>query len=793
MKRYMILIMWLISMLSNAQQETTIRVSEPGTLSSIITNDEKNNTYKLTVLGNLDARDFKTIRNEIPNLKIIDLSETFIVAYSGVNGTLAYNSNYPESEVPSNAFSEKSNCTTIILPKTAISIGDYTFNNCKFLSDLSLPEKLTKIGNFAFNNCNSLTSLILPNKVTIIYDCFLNGCNNIKKITLKNNIPVNLSSKSFYGFSPNKCTLEVPLGSLAAYQNAEYWKLFSIVESGSTSITTKKNVDVELAGSLSTLLTLSEQNNIKNLTITGVLDARDFKFLRDSMNVLDSLDIENVDIYEYSGIEGPSDSNLVYAANAFPTQSFNYSYSSKGKVSLRYVKCPISMESIGHSAFYGCTGLESIILFSQLKNIGQLALYGCSSLSTIEFPESLTVIGSFAFSECINLKSLQIPQSSKIKHIGNYAFKGCSNLSGYYYLTQELDFLGIGAFKGCSNINGIFFFDTLSEFKSETFQQCSSITDFYIPRTVTKIGDYFLSDTYKLTKLYCKNPIPPILDSKAFLGLTQSSCTLYVQKGTKNAYLSKEGWNKFINIVEIDYGYEQDKIYRINVHFNDGGNIQFQSANLMNGSYLDVLNGNSLTLMILPNEGYMIDSILLNNNIVNNEIINGSFTIPNICSDSNLKVVFKKIQYRLAIKYSDTGTINLICNYHDTPSFDFTPSLGWELYSVIYNNNNLTTTLVNGILKLPELNADAIISVVFRETIAGKSDNIVFSNNIQIYTLGNEIIIDNLLQNNDISVYTLNGVLLEHKKNCTKQAKFRVHSNSVYIIKINSETFKICT
>jgi len=47
-----------------------------------------------------------------------------------------------------------------------------------------------------------------------------------------------------------------------------------------------KTIDLANAGTLSTALTPTELQNVTNLTITGTIDARDFKTMRDSMPLL---------------------------------------------------------------------------------------------------------------------------------------------------------------------------------------------------------------------------------------------------------------------------------------------------------------------------------------------------------------------------------------------------------------------------------------------------------------------------------------------------------------------------
>ena len=59
------------------------------------------------------------------------------------------------------------------------SIGDYAFEGCTSLEDITIPNSVTSIGNRAFYGCTSLTSVSIPNSVTSVgYDVF-EGCTSL--------------------------------------------------------------------------------------------------------------------------------------------------------------------------------------------------------------------------------------------------------------------------------------------------------------------------------------------------------------------------------------------------------------------------------------------------------------------------------------------------------------------------------------------------------------------------------------------------------------------------------------
>ena len=57
-----------------------------------------------------------------------------------------------------------------------------------------------------------------------------------------------------------------------------------------------KTINTTSPGILSTLLTTAEKNTVTNLTITGIVDARDFKYIRDNLSSLKSLDMSSTTV-----------------------------------------------------------------------------------------------------------------------------------------------------------------------------------------------------------------------------------------------------------------------------------------------------------------------------------------------------------------------------------------------------------------------------------------------------------------------------------------------------------------
>ena len=241
--------------------------------------------------------------------------------------------------------------------------------------------------------------------------------------------------------------------------------LFCIIATAQVS----KNINVSSAGTLSTLLTDNEKSTITSLTITGNIDARDFRTMRDNLSQLEVLNIAEVNIKSYNGSEGTimsSDINS-YSANEIPTNSFYYQK---------------------YSTVRKNTKLRSVNLPANITKIGEMAFRYCSALADVNLPNSIREIGMFAFSDCTQLKgSLILPNS--LINIGYGAFSGCSGLTGSLTLPSSLKVIESSAFKDCKFTGNLNLPNTLTSIYSNAFEGCSGFTgNLTIPNSVTEIG-----------------------------------------------------------------------------------------------------------------------------------------------------------------------------------------------------------------------------------------------------------------------------------------------------------------
>ena len=145
-KTITVIIIWCMTLIGQAQVSKNIYISSPGTLSTNLTASEKTTVTNLTISGNIDARDFKTMRDKMPLLRILDLKAVSIKAYTD---------SFPENEIPENSFINNFTLKSIDLPATTTSIGNLAFYNCDSLSNLIIPKSVVAIKYYVFAYCSN--------------------------------------------------------------------------------------------------------------------------------------------------------------------------------------------------------------------------------------------------------------------------------------------------------------------------------------------------------------------------------------------------------------------------------------------------------------------------------------------------------------------------------------------------------------------------------------------------------------------------------------------------------------
>ncbi len=233
--------------------------------------------------------------------------------------------------------------TSIKIPNSVISIGNYAFYGCDFLTNVEIPDSVTSIGDSAFSYCKSLTSIEIPNSVTNIGEEAFCACSSLISIEIPNSV-TNIGEEAFCACS-SLISIEIP-NSVTSIGRSVF--------SGCSSLT-----------------------NIK---------------------IPDS--VTSIGRSVFSGCSSLTNIEIPNSVTSIGGSVFS------GCSSLTNIKIPDSVTSIGAYAFSGCSSLTNIEIPNSVTSIKTYAFNECSSLTSIAIPNSVTGIEYHTFENCSVLKDV---------------------------------------------------------------------------------------------------------------------------------------------------------------------------------------------------------------------------------------------------------------------------------------------------------------------------------------------------------------------------------------------------
>ena len=293
------------------------------------------------------------------------------------------------------------------------------------------------------------------------------------------------------------------------------------------------------AGHLKEAITAANKDytKIKNLKITGKLNAQDFYFMRDYMSSLSAVNLKEVRIKKGSSTEG---NWAIYGEDdELPTYCF-YEKSILTRIvfpdTLKRIKTfalnssglsgslqiPEGVEGIERCAFSSCTNLNgTLTLPSTLKELDEEVFCSDNFTGELKLPEGLEEIGRLCFGSNFGFYGeLKLP--SHLKKLGMMAFRACRNLTGNLVIPQTLTSIpyeafwhcgfdgnlqlhngiitiGEGAFSGCKFKGELILPKDLQTLSPDCFDNNEFSGELILPKNLVNIGESAFAGNWRLT------------------------------------------------------------------------------------------------------------------------------------------------------------------------------------------------------------------------------------------------------------------------------------------------------
>ena len=302
------------------------------------------------------------------------------------------------------------------------SIDDYVLGGAKNLTSIIIPDSVISIGDFALYDCDSLTSITFGanSKLTTIGEYVLADCDLLESVV----IPVSVTSIHESAFIVNNSLNIVYYGG-----TAEDWEGISIdTTDNEFFIDATRYYYYENESDVPT-----DGGNYWHY-VDGVPTVWEIADTPEVPEVTEGLQFALINgdtEYEVSDYTGTATEVVIPA-------TYN------GKL----------VTSIGNSAFRECSSLTSVVIGESVTSIGDWAFFNCSSLTSIVIPDSVTSIGDSAFENCSSLTSVVIGDS--VTSIGNSAFYFCTSLTSIV-IPESVTSIEDGAFDYCNSLESVYY------------------------------------------------------------------------------------------------------------------------------------------------------------------------------------------------------------------------------------------------------------------------------------------------------------------------------------------------
>ncbi len=397
--------------------------------------------------------------------------------------------------ITKNAFKDKKKLRSISFQDNILSIGDSSFKDCTLLRQANLAEGLETINgggdgsHGAFNGCIKLQSITIPSTVKSIGGHAFWGCSQLTGLTI---LPGEDYELSIDDNAFNSCPIagEMVLPSKVKELGGGVFKGTKI-----TALTIEEGRYLEAIGRSD----FEACENLERITIPG--------------------NVKHINDYVFKGCTALKSANLSEGLKTINGGGDGSHGAFNGCIKLQSITIPSTVTSIGGHAFWGCSQLTGMtilpsedyelsiddnafnscpiagemVLPSKVKELGGGVFKGTKITAlTIEEGRYLETIGRSDFEACENLERITIP--GNVKHINDYAFKGCTALKSAN-LSEGLETINgggdgsHGAFNGCIKLQSITIPSTVTSIGGHAFWGCSQLTGL----TILPSEDYELS------------------------------------------------------------------------------------------------------------------------------------------------------------------------------------------------------------------------------------------------------------------------------------------------------------
>ena len=299
-------------------------------------------------------------------------------------------------------------------------IEDYAFLHCHDITSIVIPNTVTIIGQDAFNSCDGATDITVGNNVHTIKDGAFSWCTSLLNLNLGNSVK---TIKQSNYISRHLVTIHLP-ASLTSVSGEFFWGLEGL-----------QSITVDPANTHYIAINGNQLYSFDGDTLVAV--ARTFSgqlnIMQNTKVVGQAAALQNNNITRVNfpstvrRIEPRAFMDCTSLSSTTLPESLRFiGYDAFTRTAFTSITFPARLQSTGHSIFYECHRLQSVVMNDSLVSMEHNVFGRCESLRSVTLSPMLTSIPNGTFHFCQSLSKITIP--IRVSSIGENAFEECNNL-----------------------------------------------------------------------------------------------------------------------------------------------------------------------------------------------------------------------------------------------------------------------------------------------------------------------------------------------------------------------------
>lgn len=208
---------------------------------------------------------------------------------------------------------------------------------------------------------------------------------------------------------------------------------------------------------------------------------------------------------------------------------------------------PYGIKEINDYAFTNCSSITNVVFPNGMKKIGWQAFYSCSNLTYLTVPDSIVSVDN-AFDKCDKIKFTEYRNAYYLGNKSNphLILLQAKNVNiSSCVVHEDTKVIATSAFCNCTQLQSMLIPQNIAEISDAIFAGCTNLSNISIPDSISKIGQEAFSECRKLKRIIIPKTVDYIGED-AFLDCENLYEIIYM--GTR------EMWNRIASNADFIFG-----------------------------------------------------------------------------------------------------------------------------------------------------------------------------------------------------------------------------------------------